>query len=328
MRRPAPWIHRFSRPLIGAIAALGVADTAYLTSVKLGGGAASCSSEACNAVLSSPYANIFGLPLSLFGLLAYLAMVVMSIAPLGINPKSHKKLHKQAQDLTWLGLLVGGTAMMVFSGYLMYLLFFEIKAACPYCIASACFATLIFLLVIFGKEWENLGSAITNVLIAGFLTLVVTIGIFSSVAPAASSGTPTSENIVTLEPEGQPEIGAGWTILSKSGASELALAAHLKQVDAKFFGGWFCNHCYEQKQLLGREAFKASIQYVECNEQGNNAQVELCKKEGITGYPTWIIKGKKYPGVQSPEKLAELSGYNGSKNFLYSKLMPEQLKVK
>jgi uncharacterized membrane protein len=211
MRRPAPWIHRFSRPLIGAVAALGVADTAYLTSVKLGGGASACASEACNAVLSSPYANIFGMPLSLFGLLAYLAMVVMSILPFAINPKSNKKLHNQVQSLTWLGLLLGGTAMMVFSGYLMYLLT-VIGAACPYCIASASFATIIFILVLIGKEWEEVGAVVMNIVIAGFLTLIATLAIYSTVAPAVSSEIPTSENIIALEPVGNAAVGKGWTI--------------------------------------------------------------------------------------------------------------------
>jgi uncharacterized membrane protein/glutaredoxin len=328
MRRPAPWIHRFSRPLIGAIAALGVAVTAYLTSVKLSGGGVLCSSQDCNIVLSSPYANFFGFPLSLFGLLAYLAMVVLAILPFAINAKSHKKLHNQAQELTWLGLLLGGSSMMVFSGYLMYLLAFQIKVACPYCVASACFATIIFLLVLIGKEWEEISAVVMNVIIAGFLTMGVTLFAYSTVAPAISSETPTTENIQVLSPTTNGEVGTGWTVLSKSGASELSLAEHLQKSGAKMYGAWSCSHCFEQKQLFGREAVKASLPYVECAEKGKNSQVELCKKEGIEGYPTWSINGKKYPGVQSPEKLAELSGYSGSKNFLYSKLMPEQLKAK
>jgi uncharacterized membrane protein len=328
MRRPAPWNHRFSRPLIGAFAALGVVDTAYLTSVKLSGGGAVCSSESCNTVLSSAYANFLGMPLSLFGLLAYLAMMVMAILPFAINPKSNKKLHNQAQNLTWLGLLLGGSSMMVFSGYLMYLLAFQIKVACPYCVASACFATIIFVLVLIGKEWEEMSAVFMNVVIAGFLTLGITLFAYSSVAPAVSSETPTTENIQVLSPTTDGQVGKGWTILSKSGTSELSLAEHLQKSGAKMYGAWSCSHCFEQKQLFGREAVKASLPYVECAEQGSNPQVELCKKEGITGYPTWSISGKKYPGVQSPEKLAELTGYTGSKNFLYSKLLPEQLRTK
>ncbi len=322
MRRPLPWNHRFSRPLIGLFAALGVADTAYLTSVKLGGGAAACSSESCNAVLSSPYANILGFPLSLFGLLAYLAMMVMSILPLVIDAKTNKKLHNKVQDLTWQGLFLGGTAMAVFSGYLMYLLTVVIKAPCPYCIASAVFAAIIFILVLIGREWEQMGAMITNGLIAGFLTLLVTFGIYSSAGVSVTADTPTSTEITSLAPTGAPSQPYGWTVTTQSGASEIALAEHLKKTGAKMYGGWFCNHCYEQKQLFGREAFKNSINYIECNDQGQDPQVELCRKEGVEGFPTWDIAGKKYPGTQPPEELAKLSGYNGPQDFKYSKLIP------
>jgi uncharacterized membrane protein len=322
MRRPAPWIHRFSRPLIGLVAALGVADTAYLTSVKLGHGSVACSSQSCNEVLSSPYANIFGFPLSLFGLLAYLAMVVMSVLPLVINAKSNKKLHNQAQDLTWTGLFLGGTAMMIFSGYLMYLLTFVIKAPCPYCIASAAFATLIFILVLIGREWDQLGSLIMNGLIVSLLTLLATFSIYSSAGVSITPETPTSKNITSLATQGGATKPYGWTILSQSGESELALAAHLKKIGAKMYGAFWCPHCYEQKQLFGREAFKTIINYVECAEGGVDPQIDICHREGIEGFPTWDIQGKKYPQVMPLEKLAEISGYTGPQNFQYSKLIP------
>ncbi len=321
MRRPAPLIHRLSRPLIGLFAALGVVDTAYLTSVKLGGGKAACLADSCNAVLSSPYANILGFPLSLFGLLAYLAMMVMAILPLVINTKSNKKLHNQLQELTWTGLFIGGTAMAVFSGYLVYLLAVVIKAPCPYCIASAIFATIIFILVLIGREWEQMGAMITNGIIAGFLTLLVSFGIYSSAGVSVTANSPTKIEITSLEPAGPASQPYGWIVTSQSGASEIALAEHLKKTGAKMYGGWFCSHCYEQKQLFGREA-KDNINYIECHAQGKDPQVDLCRKEGIEGFPTWDIGGKKYPGTQPPEQLAKLSGYTGPQDFRYSKLIP------
>jgi uncharacterized membrane protein len=324
MRRQASWIHRFSRPLIAAVAALGVADTAYLTSVKLAGKGATCASDSCNAVLSSPYANVFGQPLSLFGLLAYIGVMLLAIAPLVINPKSDKKLHNQIQDLTWPLLLVAGAGMVVFSGYLMYLLAVVLQSPCPYCIASAVFSAMIFGLVLFGKEWDGLGEIFMPVVITSFLTLLVTLGVYAGVGPTVDKSEPTTNSIASLQPAGVPVNGVGWTVTSKSGPSELALVEHLKKTGATMYGGWFCNHCYEQKQLFGREAVNASLNYVECNAEGKNAQVALCKKQGIDGFPTWDVQGKKYPGVQSPEKLAELSGYTGPKDFQYSKLLPQQ----
>jgi uncharacterized membrane protein/glutaredoxin len=324
MSRQSAWMHRFSRPLIGAFAALGIADTAYLTSVKLSGNGVTCSSEGCNAVLTSPYANVFGWPLSLFGLLAYLGIAALAIAPLVISYKTNKKLHSRIQELTWLLILVGGASMMVFSGYLMYLLAFVIKAACPYCIASALFSTAIFLLAVLGKEWEDLGAIFMPVTIASALTLLVTLGVFSSVGTALDANAPSSGEITSLSPVGDRTPGEGWVVGSKSGPSEIALAKHLKSSGAIMYGAWFCDHCHEQKQLFGREAAKNELPYVECNEQGKNAQIAVCSKEGITGYPTWGINGKKYTGVQTPEKLAELSAYGGPKDFKYSKLFRKE----
>jgi uncharacterized membrane protein len=321
-RRQSSWIHRFSRPLLGAVAAVGIADTGYLTSVKLAGNGVACSSESCNQVLSSPYANVFGLPLTLFGLLAYLAVGVLAIAPLLMPATNNKKFQNQLQDLSWLGLFLIGTAMAVFSGYLMYLLAFVIKAACPFCIVSAICSLAIFTLTLVGREWDDLGQLLFRGLAVAALTVVMTIGIYSQVGVAVSPDALTSNEITTLEPEGPAINGVGWTITSGSGEAEIALAQHLKKLDATMYGAFFCSHCYHQKQLFGRTAFKKLVNYVECHPQGNNPQVARCEKAGIKGFPTWEIQGKQYPGTQPLEKLAEISGYQGPQNFRYSKLMP------
>ncbi len=44
-RRSLPWIHRWSRPLLGAIAIIGAILTAYLTITKLTGGDVACTAE-------------------------------------------------------------------------------------------------------------------------------------------------------------------------------------------------------------------------------------------------------------------------------------------
>jgi hypothetical protein len=157
--------------------------------------------------------------------------------------------------------------------------------------------------------------------VTGLLTLLLTVGIYTSSGGLIATAAPTTYKITSLSPIGDPVAGEGWEITSKSDKNELALAAHLKKIGAKMYGAYWCSHCHEQKQLFGREAVKKSFNYVECHESGLNPQVELCKAEGIEGYPTWSIKGKKYPGVRAPEELAKLSGYRGSQNFRYSKLL-------
>ena len=70
-------------PLIGAIAVLGATNTAYLTATRLTGNEAACPTEGCSKVLGSPYAEVFGQPLALFGLIAYIAMAIFCVSPFG-----------------------------------------------------------------------------------------------------------------------------------------------------------------------------------------------------------------------------------------------------
>ncbi|MEL6815535.1 MAG: vitamin K epoxide reductase family protein, partial [Cyanobacteria bacterium J06598_3] len=107
-RQETLWIHKWSRPLIGIIAAVGASGTGYLTAVKLMGSAAACGSG-CGKVLSSPWASVFGLPLTLFGALAYLSMLVLAVAPLLIKPEKDKPLRSKLEGWTWPLLFVGAT---------------------------------------------------------------------------------------------------------------------------------------------------------------------------------------------------------------------------
>lgn len=80
------------------------------------------------------------------------------------------------------------------------------------------------------------------------------------------------------------------------------------------YGAFWCPHCHAQKQLFGQEALKL-ITYIECDARGQNPQPHLCQSANIRAYPTWDIRGEFFQGVQSLEALAELSGYQGDRNF-------------
>ncbi|MGC1196070.1 MAG: vitamin K epoxide reductase family protein [Geitlerinemataceae cyanobacterium] len=288
-RRSVPWIHRWSRPIMGGIAAIGAAGTAFLTVVKLTGDTSGvCPTGGCDVVLSSPYATVFGLPLTLFGFLGYFSMVVFAHSPFAIDPSKNKQIHNKVEGWTGLLLFLGGTAMAVFSSYLMYVLAAKIQAVCPYCIASAIFSWSLLILSIVGRDWDDRGQLLFSGIAVAMVTLIGTLGVYSGINP---DGTTTA-----------------------SGSAQVLLAEHLADTDAQMFGAYWCSHCLNQKAMFGKEAFK-KIDYVECDPKGDNPRTQLCKEANIEGFPTWKIKGEFYQGERTLEELANLSDYQGLRNF-------------
>ena len=123
-------------PLIAAIVALGgLVDAIYLTIHHLTGVNVQCSVvSGCETVLSSDYATISGIPLALFGAIAY--FVVFSLATLAAFG-NHR---------AWQLLSVAVVLMAIFTVWLLYLQAFVIGAFCQFCLISA--ATTFALLAI------------------------------------------------------------------------------------------------------------------------------------------------------------------------------------
>ncbi len=86
-------------------------------------------------------------------------------------------------------------------------------------------------------------------------------------------------------------------------------AKYLTEQGVKMYGTEWCSHCKNQKKLFG-SSFQY-IDYIDCDKNRNE-----CTIAGVTGYPTWKINGQDYPGEQSIERLAQLSGYTGIFNEL------------
>ncbi len=284
-----------NRYWIGAIAVLGMLETAFLTVVEwLGKAAEICPTHGCQAVLESPYAQVFGLPLPLLGFLAYTTLLGVSLAPLAI-----KSLSSEWVESSWLVMLAITTCMLVSSSYLMVVMLFIVKGICPYCIASALLSLTLFLWTTIGHDWQNIKQVTLTGLAVGLLTFTGIVGVYTQI-PSASAATGESAPPIT----------------HISGAAELTLARHLNTVGARMYGAFTCPHCHEQKQLFGQAAFN-QIDYIECHPRGENAQPERCKAANIKGVPTWEIQGQFYSGVQPLERLADISGYQGSEAFKY-----------
>lgn len=321
--RSVPWIHRWSRHIIGAIAIAGAILTAYLTITRLTGGEVACgagdvaaAATGCKNVLNSPYATVFGLPLSLFGFLAYGSMSVASLGPLLIQQEGKKSFRKQVNEWTWLFVLAGGTSMAVFSGYLMYILATELQSVCYYCIGSAVFSLSLMGLSIFGREWDEVGQLFFIPIVVAMITLVGTLGAYAHLNEPPPATT-ADGRIVIPEIDGQAKPPYGWEVSTESGPSEVDLAKHLTSVEAKMYGAFWCPHCFEQKQVLGKEAVQ-EITYIECDPSGKNPQPDLCQAAGIRSYPSWDINGKQLSGAQEPETLAQESGYTGQNGWKYT----------
>ncbi|EDZ93876.1 Vitamin K epoxide reductase [Limnospira maxima CS-328] len=297
-KRSTPWIQQKSRLIIAGIGAFGAAITSYLTIQALQEGPTSCPTEGCESVLDSPYAEVFGLPLALFGFLAYVYMIAMAVIPLLISSETQTTWRKKAENYTWILMFIGGCSMAIFSSYLMYIMAFEIQSICWFCIGSAIASFSLLALTIIGRNWEDIGQLVFLGVIVAMVTIISTLAIYAPINnPSLTDGSQNSYNITSV-----------------SNPDNISLAQHLTNVGAAMYGAYWCNFCQQQKQLFGRQAINY-LTYIECDPAGENPQPDLCQAKGIPGYPAWEINGELHPWLISLERLAELSGYTGSRNF-------------
>jgi uncharacterized membrane protein/glutaredoxin len=259
-------------PLFG-LALIGMALTAYLTVTawqeKL---VAGCTvGSACDAVLSSRWSSLFGMPTAFWGFLTYALL-----GAIAWNKRSDSQW-----KFAWVGSLFG----MLYSLYLTSVSLFEVRAACPYCLSSLALMTAIFVTVAMqrpshlpGFSWgpwlaKTVGS-----------TLVIVLALHLHYAGYLGK---------TAGPE-DPWVRG--------------LADHLSKGGAKFYGASWCPHCTEQKEIFGSSVKR--LPYVECSPGGpGTPQAAVCTKAGVESYPTWTINGQRFVGNQSLENLAQASKY-------------------
>ncbi|WP_216916111.1 MULTISPECIES: vitamin K epoxide reductase family protein [unclassified Synechococcus] len=292
-RRPEPG-RRWARVVMAVLATIGVIDTGSITLNRWGViGALSCpgGAEGCDKVLNSPWGSVFGQPLSLFGFLAYGAVLVMAVLPLLLKGEARTTIN----GLSWWGLFLLSAGMAVFSLVLVGVMAFQIKAFCTFCLMSAAISLTLFVLSLIDGEWEDTGA----LLFRGVLT-VLAVGLIGL-------GWATSLN----RPESATGPGMPIPVTSASTPATIALADHLTATGAVMYSAYWCPHCHDQKQLFGKEA-SAKLKIIECAPDGRNSQAALCASKNIQGFPTWEIKGQLDSGQKTLAQLAALSGYKGS----------------
>ncbi len=133
-------IEKPSKPWAAILATVvslaGIADAAYLTIHHYTNEPVPCSLiEGCEQVLTSSYATIGGIPLAIFGLLAYFAAFSLALLTVFGNRVMWKLFGAQV------------VIMAIFSAWLIYVQAAIIGAFCQFCLLSALITTT--LLVIF-----------------------------------------------------------------------------------------------------------------------------------------------------------------------------------
>jgi uncharacterized membrane protein len=266
-------------PLL-ALSSLGIALTAYLSWTALTGSAPQgCSAGGgCDVVLTSRWATLLGLPTSLWGLMAYVGLAAIAFV---------RRADKQ-WSYAWTAAFFG----VCYSIYLTVVSLTILESACPYCLTSLGLMTATLALVVMQRpaamarrSW--LGLTAGRGVLAGLVILLLHA---NYVAPQA-------------EPLGPEDPGTR------------ALAEHLADQGALFYGASWCPHCQEQKRMFGASAER--LPYVECSPAGRNTpQAPSCNSAGIKSYPTWVINGRTFAGeVLSLGRLATESGFTGTADF-------------
>ena len=103
-------------------------------------------------------------------------------------------------------------------------------------------------------------------------------------------------------------------VTTTSSQAAIELARHLSWQGAVLYVAYWCPHCFEQKQMFGREA-SAELKVVECAPDGFQNQAALCQQKQLVGYPSWEIDGQVDVGVKSLRRLSELSRFPNAAAF-------------
>ena len=121
------------------LACIGLVVALYLITVHWGWWQAVCFGVGdCEAVNTSIYSELLGIPVALLGALSYAALIALGLA---IWQDFYAEYARLARFFI---AMIG----VVFSGYLTYLELYVIHAICPWCVTSAFLITVITILSI------------------------------------------------------------------------------------------------------------------------------------------------------------------------------------
>ncbi len=130
------WLFRISIVFV----VIGLLVSIYMTIYKLTNNDSMClGSGDCSTVNASRYAEVNGIPVAVFGILGYLAILVIHY----LEPRGG--YFNQNGTLLIFGLALTG---FLFTVWLIYVEIALIKALCPFCLTSQAAMTIIFIVSI------------------------------------------------------------------------------------------------------------------------------------------------------------------------------------
>ncbi|KAL2457656.1 Thiol-disulfide oxidoreductase LTO1 [Forsythia ovata] len=280
-----------------ALGGLGFFETSYLTYLKLTNSEAFCpvGGATCTTILNSDFSVVFGVPLPLVGMLAY-----GLVATLGLQLGAKGRLFNIEKNDAQMVLIGTTTAMGVASAYFLYILSTKFAGeSCLYCLASIALSFSLFFITL-----KSLGSQEIQKTV-GLQLCIASLVVFA-LSRSYNAAVPVSTRLAETEiPYFTTEIA------KKSSPLALSLARHLHSIGAKLYGAFWCSHCFEQKEMFGREAAEL-LDYVECFPDGVSEGIKMakaCTEVKLEGFPTWVINGQVLSGEKDFSELASLSGF-------------------
>lgn len=126
--------HPFALYLVWFFGFLGLADALFLTFNHFRLGGTPCSISGCETVTSSLFSTVWGIPISLIGVIYYLTILVLAFLYTDTLNKRYVR-----------GLAYFTLAASLVSLWLIYLQPFVIGAWCVYCLVSALSTFILFI---------------------------------------------------------------------------------------------------------------------------------------------------------------------------------------
>jgi len=119
---------RYLRLAVAVLALIGAGIAGYLTYTHFRGTSPVCLTSGCEVVQNSRWSKMFGIPVALLGLLAYLSIVASTLV--------RHPLAKQA------GATMAVTALG-FNAYLLYVQAYDIGRYCTWCVSNEIVSLLL-----------------------------------------------------------------------------------------------------------------------------------------------------------------------------------------